>query len=53
MRKRDLVDQMKKMNGKVVVGSHVKDLCYQIEKLTEKLNDVVTTNDKIPSAAYR
>ena len=35
------------MKGKVVVGSHVKDLCHQIEKLTEKLNDVVATNEKI------
>ena len=47
MKKRDVVDQIEKMKGKVVVGSHVKDLCHQIEKLTEKLNDVVATNEKI------
>ena len=47
MKKRDVVDQIDKMKGKVVVGSHVKDLCHQIEKLTEKLNDVVATNEKI------
>ena len=37
------------MKPKVVVGSHVKDLCYQIEKLSERLNDVVATNEKITS----
>ena len=47
MKKRDVVDQIDKMKGKVVVGSHVKYLCHQIEKLTEKLNDVVATNEKI------
>ena len=28
MKKRDVVDQIEKMKGKVVVGSHVKDLCH-------------------------
>ena len=37
------------MKGKVVVGSHVKDLCHQTEKLTERLNGVMTTNEKIAS----
>ena len=35
------------MKGKVVIGSHVKDLCHQIEKLSERLNDAVATNGKI------
>ena len=39
MKKRDLVDQIEKMKGKVIVGCHVKDLCHQIEKLTEMLHD--------------
>ena len=46
-KKRDLVDQIEKMKGKVVVGSHVKDSCHQTEKLIERLNDVVATNEKI------
>ena len=37
------------MKPKVVVGSHVKDLCHQIEKLSDRLNDVVATNEKITS----
>ena len=49
MKIRDLVDQMEKMKGKVVVENNVKDLCYQTEKLTERLNDVVSTNEKISS----
>ena len=49
MKKRDLVDQIEKMKGKVIVGCHVKDLCHQIEKLTEMLHDVVATNEKITS----
>ena len=44
IKKGDLVDQIEKLKGKVAVGSHVKDLCHQIEKLAEKLNDVVANN---------
>ena len=49
MKKRDLVDQIEKMKGKVIVGCHVEDLCHQIEKLTEMLHDAVATNEKITS----
>ena len=48
MEKRDLVDQIKKMKGKVIVESPVKDLCHRIEKLIKRLN-VVATNEKITS----
>ena len=37
------------MKPRIAVGSHVKDLCHQIEKLSEQLNDVVATNEKITS----
>ena len=43
----NILDQIEKMKGKVVVGSQIKDLCYQTKKLTESLNDVVGTNEKI------
>ena len=43
-----MVYQIKKMKGKVV-GHHIKDLCHQIRKLTESLNDVTATNEKITS----
>ena len=49
MKKRDLIYQIEKMKGKVVVCNHVKDMCYQRGKLTENLNDVMTTNEKIAS----
>ena len=37
------------MEGKVIFGSYVKDLCNQIEKLTESLNQVTAANEKITS----
>ena len=40
MRKQDLVEQIEKTKGKIIFDSHVKDLCNQIEKLTESLNQV-------------
>ena len=49
MRKKDLVEQIAKMKGKVIFDSYVKDLCNQIEKLTESLNQVTTANEKITS----
>ena len=49
MRKKDLVEQIEKMKGKVIFDSHVKDLCNQIKKLTESLNQVTEANEKITS----
>ena len=49
MRKNDLVEKIEKMKGKVIFESHVKDLCDQIEKLTESLNQVTAANEKISS----
>ena len=37
------------MKGKVAFSSHVEDLCHQIDKLTESLNQVMATNEKITS----
>ena len=33
MRKKDLVEQIEKMKGKVIFDSHIKDLCNQIKSL--------------------
>ena len=46
MRKKNLVEQIEKMKGQVIFDSHVKDLCNQIEKLTESLNQVTAANEK-------
>ena len=43
------MEQIEKMEGKVIFDSHVKDLCNQIEKLRESLNQVTTANEKITS----
>ena len=42
---KDLVQQIEKMEGKVIFDSHVKDFCNQIEKLTESLNQVTAANE--------
>ena len=46
MREKDLVEQTEKIKGKVIFGSHVKDLCHPIEKLPENLDQVMETNAK-------
>ena len=35
------------MKGKVVIDSDVKDSCYQVEKLTECVNLVMSAGEKI------
>ena len=47
MRKKELVEQIQKMKGNVIFDSHVKDLCNQIENLTESLNQVTAASEKI------
>ena len=37
------------MKGKVIFDSHAKDLCNQIENLTESLNQVMAANEEITS----
>ena len=49
LRKKDLVEQIEKMKGKDIFDSHIKDLCNQIKKLTESLNQVTEANEKITS----
>ena len=49
IRKKDLVEQIEKMKGKVIFDSYVKDPCNQIEKLTESLNQVTARNEKMTS----
>ena len=36
MRKKYLVEQIQKMEGKLIIDSHVKDLCNQIQKASIK-----------------
>ena len=49
MRKKFLVEQIEKMKGKLIFDSHAKDLCNQLEKLTESLDQVTAANEKITS----
>ena len=43
-RKNDLVEQSRKRKNKVVFNSHVKNLCNQIEKLTEGIIQATAAN---------
>ena len=47
--KKNLVEQTEKMKGNSIVDSHIKDLCYQVEKLTESLNQLISANEKTSS----
>ena len=47
MRKKDLVEQIEEMKDKVILDCYVKDLCNQIKKLTESLNQERAVNERI------
>ena len=49
IRKKDLVEKIEKMKSNIIFDTHVKDLCNQIEKLTESLNHVTAVNERITS----
>ena len=47
--KKDLVEQIGKTNGKAVVDNHARNLCHQVEKQTETLDQVISAREKIGS----
>ena len=49
MKKKDLVDHMENLKGKVLVGNDIQGLFNQISKLSENLNFLVTANEKLNS----
>ena len=49
MKKKDLVDHIDNLNGKVVVGNDIQGLFNQISKLSENVDRLVTANDKLNS----
>ena len=49
MRKKELVVWIEKMKGKFIFDSHAKDLCNEIENLTESLIQVTAANQEITS----
>ena len=49
MKKKDLVDHIENMKGKVVVGNDIQGLFNQISKLSENLDRLLTANEKLNS----
>ena len=49
MKKKDLVDHIENLKGKVVVGDDIQGLFNQISKLSENVDRLVTANDKLNS----
>ena len=49
MKKKDLVDHIENLKGKVVVGNDIQGLFNQISKLSEHVNRLVTANEKLNS----
>ena len=49
MKKKDLVDHIENLKGKVVVGNDIQGLFDQISKLSENVDRLVTANDKLNS----
>ena len=49
MKKKDLVDHIENLKGKVVVGNDIQGLFNQISKLSENVDRFVTANGKLNS----
>ena len=49
MKKKDLVDHIEKLKGKVVVGNDIEGLFNQVSKFSENVDRLVTANDKLNS----
>ena len=49
MKKKDLVDHIENLKRKAVVGNNIQGLFNQISKLSEVVDCLVTTNEKLNS----
>ena len=49
MKKKDLVSEIKKLKGKVIVDNNIKNLCDQVSRLTENLAKLMESNEKFSS----
>ena len=49
MKKKDLVDHVENLKGKVVVGNGIQGIFNQISKLSENGDRFATANDKLNS----
>ena len=49
MKKKDLVSEIEKLKGKVVVDINIKNLCDQVSRLSENLAKLMESNGKLSS----
>ena len=49
MKKKDLVSEIEKFKGKVVVDNNIKNLCDQVSLLSENLAKLMESNEKLSS----
>ena len=49
MKKKDLIREIKKLKGKVVVDNNVKNLCDQVSCLSENFAKLMESNEKLSS----
>ena len=49
MKKKELVSQIEKLRGKVIVNNNIKNLCDQVTCLSENLPKLTESNEKLSS----
>ena len=49
MKKKDLVSEIEKLKGKVVVDNNIKNLCDQVSRLLENLAKLMESKEKLSS----
>ena len=49
MKKKDLVSEIEKLKGKVVVDNNTKILCDQVSRLSKNLAKLMESNEKLSS----
>ena len=49
IKKKDLVDYIEKMKGKVVADNKIQNLCSEIANLSDNVKSLVSTNERLTS----
>ena len=49
IKKKDLVDYIEKMKGKVVADNQIQNLCNEIANLADNFKSLVSTNERLTS----
>ena len=49
IKKKDLVDYIEKIKGEVVTDNHIQNLCNEIANLSDKVKNLVSTNERFTS----